>query len=153
MRGTIGRAWTELLRPLIFRPHRIQVAALCLRPAATAGREVLLITSRDTGRWILPKGWPIDGLSAPDAALREAWEEAGVVRARVSPAALGSYGYNKRLAGGAPVRVDVQVFMADEIEMQDEFPESAERQRAWVTPEEAARRVDEPGLKDILRGL
>ncbi|MEN9850080.1 MAG: hypothetical protein RL128_243, partial [Pseudomonadota bacterium] len=56
---------------------RTQYGALCWR--MHRGKvEVLLITSRDTGRWVIPKGWPIDGLAPAQTAAREAWEEAGV---------------------------------------------------------------------------
>ena len=73
-----------------------QVAALCWRKHRDRV-EVLLITSRDTGRWVLPKGWPIPGLNAHEAAAIEAWEEAGV-RGPVTPDALGYFGYDKVMA-------------------------------------------------------
>ena len=60
------------------RPERHQVAALCWRMGQGGAVEILLVTSRDTGRWVIPKGWPMDGKSASAAAAREAWEEAGV---------------------------------------------------------------------------
>ena len=77
MVGFIKKAWSEVLHPMLQRPKRLQVAALCYRRDGDS-KEVLLVTSRGTGRWILPKGWPIDGLDAGEAALQEAWEEAGV---------------------------------------------------------------------------
>lgn len=62
------------LRALMGTPAE-QTAALCTHPQTG---QVLLITSRDTGRWVLPKGWPMRGRSMAQAALIEAWEEAGV---------------------------------------------------------------------------
>ncbi|TMV51704.1 NUDIX hydrolase, partial [Thioclava sp. BHET1] len=71
-------AWRSVVLPLVQRPKRLQVAALCFRGGGAA-TEVLLITSRDTGRWVVPKGWPMRGLDAAGAARQEAWEEAGVM--------------------------------------------------------------------------
>ena len=91
----------DLLRDLLGRilgrrPPALQVGALCLQ-AGTG--KVLLVTSRGTGRWIIPKGWPMDGRSAGGAALREAWEEAGV-RGQVEERPLGRYSYDKKLTRG-----------------------------------------------------
>jgi hypothetical protein len=78
MNKQFQKAWSELLSPFLRRPKRLQVAALCYKQANdTDDKEILLVTSRDTGRWIIPKGWPIDGKNASEAALQEAWEEAG----------------------------------------------------------------------------
>ncbi len=63
--------------PLLRRPKRLQMAAMCHRGQGDS-KEYLLVTSRDTARWIIPKGWPIRGLKSNETALREAWEEAGV---------------------------------------------------------------------------
>jgi 8-oxo-dGTP pyrophosphatase MutT (NUDIX family) len=152
MINQLKAAWTDMVQPLLTRPKRLQVAALCLRGTGPA-REVLLITSRDTGRWILPKGWPIDGLTAPGAALQEAWEEAGVTSGTITQTPLGSYDYDKRLDGGVPVAVDVKVYAVEDVHLTDTYPESEERNRRWMPPAEAATLVDEPGLRDILRNL
>lgn len=145
-------AWSGMVQPLLTRPKRLQVAALCLRGRGKK-REVLLITSRDTGRWILPKGWPIDGLTAPGAALQEAWEEAGVTSGTITDTPLGSYDYDKRMAGGVPVAVEVKVYAVENVRMSDTYPEVEERNRRWMPPAEAATLVDEPGLRDLLRKL
>lgn len=145
-------AWSGMVQPLLTRPKRLQVAALCLRGRGKK-REVLLITSRDTGRWILPKGWPIDGLTAPGAALQEAWEEAGVKTGTVTDTPLGSYDYDKRMEGGVPVAVEVKVYAVEDVKMSDSYPEAEERNRRWMSPAEAATLVDEPGLREILRHL
>lgn len=131
--------------------HR-QVAALCCKKGKS-GLKILLITSRDTGRWILPKGWPMDDLSDPQAALQEAWEEAGVKKARIKRKPIGHYDYNKILAGGVPLPVRAQVYRVNVTALADKYPEVDERTRRWVTPKEAAEMVDEPDLKALLRKL
>jgi 8-oxo-dGTP pyrophosphatase MutT (NUDIX family) len=145
-------AWEDFFRPLFRRPRRLQVAALCCRGAGDE-TEVLLITSRGTGRWIIPKGWPISGLDAREAALREAWEEAGVRKGVAADDALGSYTYDKMLDGGLALPVETLVFPVRVEEMAADFPEAHQRRRAWVSPREAANMVKEPGLQSILRGL
>jgi 8-oxo-dGTP pyrophosphatase MutT (NUDIX family) len=152
MTNTLEKAWTEVVRPMLFRPKEVQVAALCYRPRA-GGKDVLLITSRDTGRWIVPKGWLIDGLSGSESALHEAWEEAGVKEAEVEKKALGRYEYVKGLDTGGEAVVETQVYLTRVQSLEKEYPEAEERTRKWVSPEEAANMVDEPGLKSILRAL
>ncbi|MCW5709539.1 NUDIX hydrolase [Shinella sp.] len=132
------------------RPAREQYGALCYRvrkkkPAI----EILLITSRDTGRWVIPKGWPMDGKSAAAAAAREAWEEAGV-RGNIREAPIGSYNYLKGLPHGLKVDCRVRVFSLSVDDLSENFPEKDERRAEWVTCQEAARRVQEPGLKDLI---
>ena len=105
--------------------------------------EFLLVTSRGKQRWVLPKGVVEPELSAVDSATKEAWEEAGV-EGIVSPSALGSYTYEKW--GGL---CTVQVFPMLVKEVLDSWPEST-RERRWFEPEEAARRVDEPQLKELM---
>lgn len=148
----LKRVWAEMVQPLLRRPPQLQVAALCCRQGRN-GTEVLLITSRDTRRWIVPKGWPMDDLSAPDAAREEAWEEAGVLHADLSRDPIGTYEYEKRLDGGYVAPVTVKVYRLDVTQLSDIYPEAAERQRAWVSPAEAAERVREPKLKDIFLNL
>ncbi|MGB5559214.1 MAG: NUDIX hydrolase [Paracoccaceae bacterium] len=145
-------AWSEFLDPLFRRPKRLQVAALCYR-RRKSGKEVLLITSRDTGRWILPKGWPIDGLDEAGSALQEAWEEAGVRDGRIANAPIGTFDYQKRFNGGAEATCRTQVFPIEVEELARDFPERQERKRKWVTPGKAAEMVDEPQLRDMLRGF
>jgi len=113
---------------------------------------VLLVTSKDTKRWVLPKGNKIKGLSRHAAAAREAEEEAGV-RGAVCPTPLGSYRYRKRLSSGAALLVDVEVFPFAVTEELDEWPEAAERTRRWFALAEASTAVDESDLGDLLRGF
>ncbi|MCA0920291.1 NUDIX hydrolase [Pseudooceanicola nanhaiensis] len=145
----INHIWTNFLSPLLVRPARFQSAALCYREGK-AGREVLLITSLDTGRWILPKGWPKTGYDAGGTALEEAWEEAGIKPAGPPPVKIGTYRYEKRMRGGVPVPTDVAVFAIQVVKLLDDYPEAGKRKREWVTPEVAAARVDEEGLKKLL---
>lgn len=140
---------TRLARALLGqRPPRLQVAALVLR-RGELGPEVLLISSRDTGRWVLPKGWPMKGKSLATAAQREAWEEAGVT-GPVCREPLGQYSYDKRDKGGLPRPVQVSVFAMTLRRLETGFPEEGKRKLIWVSPAEAARLVDEPELSALL---
>lgn len=149
---SLKRAWEGMVLPLLRRPNRVQVAALCYRDG-DAGREVLLITSRDTGRWVVPKGWPIDGLDGSGAALREAWEEAGVTKADIEPEHIGTYEYEKGLVEGMTVHVETRVYLAHVNDLAKNYPEARERKRRWFSPEEAAQLVDEPDLKSLIAAI
>ena len=146
------RAWRDMVLPIFKRPKRVQVAALCYRDT-DEGKKVLLITSRDTGRWIMPKGWPIDGLDGSGAALQEAWEEAGVTEADIETAPMGIFEYDKGLGEGLTVPVTTQVYLTRVRELSEEYPEADMRKRAWFTPKEAAELVNEPDLKAILNAF
>ena len=137
----------SLLRGLKPEPQR-QVGALCCDRKTG---QVLLITSRGTGRWIIPKGWPVPDLGRPGSALQEAWEEAGVRGEVVSQ--IGRYDYDKLLDNGGSVLVRVQVFLALVDGLADDFPEAGQRHRRWFQPAKAAGLVDEKGLRKILRDL
>ncbi len=150
MTPIFNKAWSEVLDPFFRRPKELQVAALCYR-RRKSGKEVLLITSRDTGRWILPKGWPIDGLDAPGSALQEAWEEAGVKDGRVANDPIGSFEYQKRFDSGASATCNTHVFPVEVGHLARNFPERDERRRKWVSPVKAAEMVQEPQLREMLR--
>jgi len=139
----------RLERLLGRKPPDMQVAALC-RDSRTG--KVLLVTSRGTGRWIVPKGWPMPGRSLADAAMQEAWEEAGV-QGEVDQVAIGSYHYDKLQDRGFAVPVDVHVFAVNVHSLADDFPEAAERTRGWYDPARAAELVAEAGLKKLLAAL
>ena len=126
----------------------MQVAALCWRLRKCL-IEVLLITSRETGRWVIPKGWPITGLSGAEAAAREAWEEAGV-RGRVQDNPLGAYLYDKVTQAALSQRCSVAVYGLKVDTLKTRFPEAAERRRAWFSPGKAAGLVAEPDLRALL---
>ncbi|EAQ02282.1 hydrolase, NUDIX family protein [Pseudooceanicola batsensis HTCC2597] len=144
--------WSDYIQPLLRRPSRYQVAALCYRWDHDE-LQVLLITSLDTRRWILPKGWPKTGFNAKGVALEEAWEEAGVKPRGDEPRHVGRYRYDKRLRGGIPVPTDVDVYAIDTMSLYDDYPEAGRRDRRWMPPQEAAEAVDEPELKDLLAGI
>lgn len=92
--------------------------------------EVLLITSRDSGRWVIPKGWPMRKKKPHQVARQEAWEEA-CVRGRVGKKAWGHYTYMKKLDDGELVPAVVQVHLLDVAQMEDDFPERQQRRLAW----------------------
>lgn len=126
---------------------RSQQGALCWR--MNRGRlEVLLITSRDTGRWVIPKGWPMEGLGPDQAAACEAWEEAGV-EGQVQPLPVGFYSYDKA-TNGRFLPCMVSVFPLRVARLADKFPERSQRRRKWFTAEKASRKVAEPELRDLL---
>ncbi|HEX8569036.1 MAG TPA: NUDIX hydrolase [Caulobacteraceae bacterium] len=114
------------------------------------GREVLLITSRETGRWVLPKGWPMKKLPPWKAAAREGFEEAGV-RGDVAREPIGAYSYLKAFTESLAFRCEVQVFPMKVKTELSQWPEKAERTRRWFTPAAAADAVDEPELQALIR--
>ncbi|WP_373355055.1 NUDIX hydrolase [Pseudoroseicyclus sp. CXY001] len=148
----LGRFWKDYLAPILGRPPRFQVAALCWR-RGTTGIEVLLVTSLETRRWILPKGWPHSGLDAAGGALAEAWEEAGVKPQGGRPELIGAYRYNKRLTGNLPVATVVHVHAIEVSKLHEEYPEAGRRERRWMSPADAAAAVDEPELARLLLQL
>lgn len=129
-----------------------QSAALPWRRRSDGGVEVLLITSRETRRWVIPKGWPIKGLKPNASAAQEAFEEAGVV-GEVSKAALGAFHYDKKLKTGRTQQVSVAVFGLKVAEERASWPEMHEREKLWTTPQDAAEKVDEPELQALLRAF
>jgi 8-oxo-dGTP pyrophosphatase MutT (NUDIX family) len=129
---------------------RNQMGALCWRMRGTRP-EILLITSRDTGRWVIPKGWPMSDMSSADAAAREAWEEAGVEGS--AGAALGFFAYRKGLPDRAAVPCVVEVFALRVDRLADRYPEKGQRRRKWFSPEKAAKKVEEPGLRALILGF
>ncbi|MAM62815.1 NUDIX hydrolase [Maritimibacter sp. UBA3975] len=150
MTTLFSKAWDEVLKPLIKRPNKFQVAALCYRKT-DGGKDVLLITSRGTGRWILPKGWPMEGKSASEAAREEAWEEAGVTARTVARKPLGRFDYIKDRDEGLPTPCDTEVYPVEVADVSDDYPEAGERERRWMPAAQAAELVEEQGLKEILR--
>lgn len=124
-----------------------QIAALCWRKRKGAV-EVLLVTSRETRRWVIPKGWPMEGLADFNAARREAFEEAGV-EGRMRREPIGHYFYEKR-GKKEVLPVNVTVYALEVVKKLKSWPEAKQRERSWFSPHDAMLRVAEPGLKDIL---
>jgi len=130
------------------RPTRRQYAALPWR-RSEAGLEILLITSRETRRWVLPKGWGHKGEPPIIAAARETLEETGVV-GRVEPAPLGDYRYAKVMKSGRVRKVKVAVYSLEVLHEHDEWPEMAVREKLWIAAKEGAELVDEPELRVLI---
>jgi 8-oxo-dGTP pyrophosphatase MutT (NUDIX family) len=127
-----------------------QVAVVPFKMNESGELQVMLITSRTTRRFTVPKGWPMKHKSGRRAAAREAEEEAGVAGQVLRRA--GSYRYWKRLdCGFLLVMVTVYLFAVEQVH--EEWKEARERQRAWLAPHEAASLIDEPQLATLLAGL
>lgn len=129
-----------------------QNAALCWR-AHNGVIEILLVTSRETGRWVIPKGWPIEGMDGARAAAREAWEEAGV-RGRIEPQCVGFFSYDKVLNRNEDRSVSVpcvvSVFSIAVDRRDKRFPEKGQRRVRWFRQDKAATKVDEPDLQALI---
>lgn len=117
-----------------------QAAALPLRNG-----RVCLVTSRNGKRWVIPKGWIDAGHTAGETALQEAWEEAGLVGA-LEQEPIGTYLYEKD-----GQRFHVTVFVMKVTGVEQDWPERALRQRAWVIPADFNDRIQDEGLIDLAR--
>lgn len=126
-----------------------QVAALPYRDGPGGAPEVLLITSRGTGRWVIPKGNLIRGLDPHQAAAHEAFEEAGISGIACA-IALGRYGYDKIRRDGSAKPATVEVFPLAVLSRFDDWPEAHERDTRWFSLADAAAAVEEPELKAII---
>ena len=132
--------------------RHLQYAALPYRRCPDGSVEIMLITSRDTGRWLIPKGWAKPGLGPAKAAALEAREEGGLV-GQTDDHSIGSYHYDKRLPDGSIAHCVVEVF-AFEVERQmKSWPEQHERSTRWFFLQEAAQAMQESELRSIIRGL
>jgi 8-oxo-dGTP pyrophosphatase MutT (NUDIX family) len=146
-----------LLQKLAASPEKLfsgafrqQYAALCFRYLSDGSSiQILVVTSRDSGRWIIPKGWPMKGKKPHQAAAIEAFQEAGVL-GKIKKAPVGHYTYLKVLDDGDVAPCIVDIYQIEVTEVADKFKEKAERTLAWVSPDEAARRVREIELKSLL---
>jgi 8-oxo-dGTP pyrophosphatase MutT (NUDIX family) len=115
--------------------------------------QVLLMTSRDTGRWIIPKG-NIDGGTTPaQAAEKEAYEEAGVKGTIASSIPLGIYTYFKKLGSGKTHAAAVEVYLLRVKEQLKKWPEKGERKLSWLSTKQAVELIEEPGVIPLLRRL
>jgi 8-oxo-dGTP pyrophosphatase MutT (NUDIX family) len=112
--------------------------------------QVLFVTSRDTGRWIIPKGNVKPGTSPSKAAAQEASEEAGVKGIIVSSTPLGMYTYFKQLGSGEVRAAAVQVFLLQVKKQLKKWPEKGERKLAWVSAKKAVGFIEEPGVVPLL---
>jgi len=127
-----------------------QCGALPYRVTPSGGTEVLLVTSRGTGRWIVPKGWPIAGLSDADSAAQEAYEEAGV-RGEIGQTPLGTFAHWKSAEDGSepglfhidlyPLRVERELTL---------WPEAHQRRKVWVSIDQAVTMIEPGELRDLV---
>ena len=111
--------------------------------------EVLLVTSRGTGRWILPKGWPMHKATPSEAAATEAFEEAGV-EGKVSDMPVGFYSYRKAHEGD-DLPIIVAMFPLRVKKMLKDWPEKGQRKRKWVSRKKAAALLGDPELREIVK--
>ena len=130
------------------RSETRQVAALPWR-VGEGGRQILMITSRETRRWVIPKGGRMTGKTDPQAAAIEAMEEAGVQGA-VAEVAIGAFRYDKRLKSGQGRPCVVAVYPLRVLIQLGSWPEAHQRERRWMSPDEAAASVDEPDLARLI---
>lgn len=139
----------------IFNPvgdlPRNQFGAICWRKSK-AGLDVLLITSRETGRWIIPKGWPVKGISAGAAAAREAWEEAGV-EGKLCETCIGVFSYQKVMPEDQNIPCIVALYGLRVEKLSRRYPEQRQRRRKWFAARDAAGLVAEPELRALLLAL
>ena len=119
-----------------------QAAAVAMRDG-----QVCLVSSRNGKRWVVPKGCMEPGKTAGEIALQEAWEEAGLV-GLLGPEPIGSYVYDKD-----GFVCHVIVFRMDVTEQRDSYPEAGMRQRLWAPLAQAATRIEDPGLRELVRGV
>jgi 8-oxo-dGTP pyrophosphatase MutT (NUDIX family) len=132
--------------------RRLQYAAVPYRRLPDGEIEVMLVTSRETKRWVVPKGWPIRGAKPHASAAREALEEAGVL-GRTAADAIGAYHYDKRLKNGTQTRCKVEVFPLEVKSQRKRWREKGERKARWFKLTKAVQAVQEPGLRRLLRKL
>jgi 8-oxo-dGTP pyrophosphatase MutT (NUDIX family) len=138
--------------PAPFRSRRpLQLGALPYRYREDGSVELLLVTSRGTGQWIVPKGWPIRGRSHAEAAAQEAYEEAGV-RGKLAADEFGHFDHAKSRPLGF-LHTRVAVFLLEVEQELARWPEKTKRKRRWFTVEEAARAVRAPGLRRLIQRL
>jgi 8-oxo-dGTP pyrophosphatase MutT (NUDIX family) len=128
-----------------------QVAALPVKMGDDGMARVLLLTSRESKRWVIPKGWPMKGRKPHEAAAREALEEAGVT-GHAGKKPIGAYTYFKRQEAHFDV-CRVAVYLLRVEKQLRTWREKAQRHGRWFTLNEAADLVQEPGLVALLRNL
>ncbi|HEY1876133.1 MAG TPA: NUDIX hydrolase [Rhizomicrobium sp.] len=145
----IGRFGGAVASETLFREHGRQVAALCWR-MGKRGLEVLLVTSLNSKRWILPKGWIEPELTGPENAAREAFEEAGVT-GKIGIQPVGHYHYLKERREGGGIPISVDVFALAVTRQSDDWPEKGQRSMIWVPLDQAEGKVSEPGLRAALK--
>ena len=128
---------------------RTQFGGLCYR-MRDGEPDILLVTSRGSGRWIIPKGWPMPGLTPTEMVLKEAWEEAGVT-GRVTGGCLGVFSYTKDVGDGQMLPVVAMLYPVEVKALASDFPEAGQRRRKWMSRKKAMKLVREPELARMIR--
>ncbi len=141
----------QILEPDEVDSPRPQIGALVWR-FEKGFLKVLLVTSRDTGRFVIPKGWTEAKLTDPQAAAREAFEEAGIL-GEIKSEPLGTYAYTKVMGPGFALPCLVAVYSMQTLKIAPKWPEMGERSRNWFDLDEAASQVAEPELADLIRNF
>jgi 8-oxo-dGTP pyrophosphatase MutT (NUDIX family) len=127
---------------------KVQHAALPFRRLDNGNLEIMLVTSRGTGRWIIPKGWPKKGRAPHVTAAREAMEEGGIL-GNIYDKPIGAFRYEKQhLRFSLPC--EVTVFALEVVEQMPEWPERRERHTRWFDVCDAATAVQEPELAALI---
>jgi 8-oxo-dGTP pyrophosphatase MutT (NUDIX family) len=129
-----------------------QVAALPWRRTDGGVVEVLMITSRETRRWVIPKGGRMVGKTDPEAAAVEAYEEAGV-QGVLEHEPIGHFRYAKRLRSGDDKACVVAVYPLEVLIQLGGFPEQGQRDLRWMDRDLAAESVQERDLAELIRGF
>jgi 8-oxo-dGTP pyrophosphatase MutT (NUDIX family) len=127
----------------------IQFAAMPWRIGEGGRRQIMLLTSRETQRWIIPKGWPEKGRKPAEVATQEAYEEAGLLGQIVGKRPLGNFHYQKQLAKRV-LLCEVRVYSFRVERQLDDWPEKGQRETQWFDASEAATLVQEDGLAGII---
>lgn len=131
---------------------RVQYAALPYRFDKNGQIEILLITSRTTKRWIIPKGWPMGERPPHKVAAQEAFEEAGI-EGRAAKKSIGAYNYDKLLSNGTSTRCRAEVFALKVEKQKSIWPERKQRKRRWLALEEAANLISDAELAPLIRAF
>jgi uncharacterized protein Yka (UPF0111/DUF47 family)/8-oxo-dGTP pyrophosphatase MutT (NUDIX family) len=129
-----------------------QYGVLPYRVGGESGLEILLITSKERRRWVIPKGNPIPFFLNYESAAREAFEEAGV-EGRIATVPAGTYRYAKRRRSGAEEAAIVTVYPLLVTREAADWPERRERERRWFASAAAAQAVEEPELQALISGF
>ncbi|MGR3636140.1 MAG: NUDIX hydrolase [Shimia sp.] len=143
------KAVATMLRKSTKTGSRVQFAALPYR-MRKGKPQIMLITSRGTKQWLLPKGWPMANFKPHKAAAQEAWEEAGVI-GKAHKRCIGMYTYRKSRGVHRGKKFTVLIYPLEVTKSVNAFPEHGQRQRKWLTPKKAAKRILNPDLEKIVR--
>lgn len=148
----VAKVRKAIRKPRTLLPRHRQYGVIALRVAHGDQIQTLLLTSRGTGRWVIPKGWRMRDRTPAGTAQREAYEEAGIKGMLWSKRPVGSYRYMKtdeKFTGEILVRVFVMVVK----EQKKSWPERGQRRTRWLSLRKAAALVEERELAKLLRTI